>query len=107
MFAVLTQELYNARTQLVVTAECPPHLLFKRPGDAPILDLEDLQFETAVEGSRLRTDLMSDGSVAPLGQASRSLVSATMQQSGLTEKFAFARAVSRLYELTSPRRGAL
>ncbi|BDA42478.1 probable AFG1-like ATPase [Coccomyxa sp. Obi] len=106
-FITLVDELYNARTQLVVSAECPPHLLFKRPGDAPILDLEDLQFETAVEGSRLRTDLMSDGGVAPLGQSSRSLVSATMQQSGLTEKFAFARAVSRLYELTSPRRGAL
>lgn len=53
-------------------------------------------------GSRLRTDLMSDGGVAPLGKASRSLGSATMQQSGLTERFAFARAVSRLYELTSP-----
>lgn len=53
-------------------------------------------------GSRLRRDLMSDGSVAPLGDSSRSLGSATMQQSGLTEKFAFARAVSRLYELTSP-----
>ncbi len=34
----------------MVSAECPPHLLFKRPGDAPILDLEALQFETAVEG---------------------------------------------------------
>ncbi|EIE20923.1 hypothetical protein COCSUDRAFT_57467 [Coccomyxa subellipsoidea C-169] len=101
-FISLVDELYNARTQLIVSAECAPHLLFKRPGDAPILDLESLQFETAVEGSRLRRDLMSDGSVAPLGDSSRSLGSATMQQSGLTEKFAFARAVSRLYELTSP-----
>jgi len=37
----------------VLSAACPPQLLFKRPGDAPILDLESLQFETAVEGDPL------------------------------------------------------
>ena len=49
-FICLLDELYNARTQLVMSAASPPHLLFQRPGDVPILDLEGLQFETAVEG---------------------------------------------------------
>ena len=49
-FISLLDELYNARTQLVISAAAPPHALFQRPGDVPILDLEGLQFETAVEG---------------------------------------------------------
>ena len=49
-FISLLDELYNARTQLIMSAASPPHLLFQRPGDVPILDLEGLQFETAVEG---------------------------------------------------------
>ena len=49
-FISLLDELYNARTRLIVSAASPPHLLFQKPGDVPILDLESLQFETAVEG---------------------------------------------------------
>ena len=48
---------------------------------------------------------MADGSVAPLAAASASLVSATVQQSGQSEQFAFWRAVSRLFELTHPSFG--
>ena len=43
---------------------------------------------------------MADGSVAPVASSSASLAALNASQSGLTEAFAFARAVSRLYELT-------
>lgn len=65
--------------------------------------VHDVKWVVCTAGSKLRTNLMSDGGVAPLAGSSQSLASATRQQSGMTEKFAFARAVSRLYELTSPR----
>ena len=50
-FISLLDELYNARSRLIVSAASLPHLLFQKPGDVPILDLESLQFETAVEGT--------------------------------------------------------
>ena len=53
-FISLLDELYNARTRLIVSAASPPHLLFQRSGDVPILDLElleSIQTETAVEGA--------------------------------------------------------
>jgi hypothetical protein len=50
---------------LVITAAAPPDMLFSDVSD-PILDLEQIQFESAVEGSKLRRDLMSDGGVSPV-----------------------------------------
>ncbi len=52
-------------------------------------------------GSRLRRDLLADGSVAPVAASSASAAALSQQQSGLTESFAFRRAVSRLFELTA------
>lgn len=50
-FITLIDELYNARVLLVCTAALPPDQLFAgAEGDEPILDLEGLQFEGAVEG---------------------------------------------------------
>lgn len=51
-FITLVDELYNANTPLVISADAPPMLLFSKPGDTPVLDvnLEDLQFETGVSG---------------------------------------------------------
>ena len=48
-----------------------------------------------VAGAKLRRDLMGHGSVGALD-----LNAAKSQHSGLAEQFAFARAVSRLFELT-------
>ena len=46
-------ELYNARTRLVCLAACPPDALFGSVvNEEPLLDLEGLQFETAVEGEQ-------------------------------------------------------
>lgn len=58
-------------------------------------------------GSRLRRDLLADGSVAPVAASSASAVALSRQQSGLTEQFAFARAISRLYELTTMKPRAM
>lgn len=50
-FITLLDELYNCRTRLVCSAEVPPDDLFSMtPDEQPLLDLESLQFETAVEG---------------------------------------------------------
>lgn len=52
-FITLVDELYNARVRLVCTAACAPDALFtgaEGPGEEAILDLESLQFETAVQG---------------------------------------------------------
>ena len=52
-FITLVDELYNARTRLVCTAEALPEQLFAGAADdAPVVDLESLQFEGAVEGGR-------------------------------------------------------
>jgi hypothetical protein len=53
-------------------------------------------------GSKLRTDLMSDGGVAPVASSTQAAAEAAALLGGAEEKFAFARAVSRLYEMQSP-----
>jgi predicted ATPase len=60
------------------------------------------QFETAVEGSRLRRDLTADGGVAPVAATAAEAAAAARRLGGEEERFAFARAVSRLYEMQTP-----
>jgi hypothetical protein len=52
-FITLIDELYNGRCLLVCSAACPPDQLFAAADgkEEPIIDLEGLQFETAVEGT--------------------------------------------------------
>lgn len=102
-FITLVDELYNHGVRAVVTASDDPDALFSGTAtDAPILDLESLQFETAVEGSRLRRDLTKEASVAPVVTNQEEKAKAQAAFGGMEEKFAFARAVSRLYEMQSP-----
>jgi len=61
-----------------------------------------VQFETAVEGSRLRRNLMADGGVAPVAATPQAALAAAQALGGAEEQFAFARAVSRLWEMQSP-----
>ena len=50
-FITLIDELYNNRVRLVCSADSPPDLLFAgNIHEEPIIDLEQLQFEAAVEG---------------------------------------------------------
>lgn len=60
-----------------------------------------LQFEGAVEGSKLRRNLMADGSVAPVAATTSAVVEAKAHLGGMEEQFAFARAVSRIKEMAS------
>ncbi|KAL4438248.1 hypothetical protein ABPG77_010609 [Micractinium sp. CCAP 211/92] len=102
-FITLIDELYNHRARLVCTAAAAPDQLFSgTEGEEPIIDLEALQFETAVEGSRLRRNLMADGGVAPVAATAAEAAAAAQCLGGVEERFAFARAVSRLYEMQSP-----
>ncbi len=49
-FITLVDQLYNAGTPLIVSADALPMDLFSKTEDTPVLDLEGLQFETAVSG---------------------------------------------------------
>jgi predicted ATPase len=68
--------------------------------EEPLVDLKGLQFEGAVEGAKLRRDLSKDlskeGGVAPVAVTAKRIGAL----GGEEERFAFARAVSRLYEMT-------
>ncbi len=54
-----------------------------------------------MEGSKLRTDLTADGSVAPVAASATEAAAAARRLGGEEERFAFARAVSRLHEMQS------
>ncbi len=56
-----------------------------------------------IAGTKLRRDLLAQGSVGALEETNAALSAARSQHSGITEQFAFARAVSRLYELTQEK----
>ncbi|GAB4817182.1 hypothetical protein N2152v2_004228 [Parachlorella kessleri] len=102
-FITLVDELYNHRVRLVCSAEVPPDELFTGAhNEEPIIDMESLQFETAVEGSRLRRNLMADGGVAPVAATPQAALATAQALGGAEERFAFARAVSRLWEMQSP-----
>jgi predicted ATPase len=128
-FITLVDELYNAGRTLVVSAAAAPEALFRGAGgggggkagkggavaggagagaegpedlagdEEPILDLEQLMFETAAEDARLRRDVTASGGVAPVASSDRARAAAAAVLGGEEERFAFARAVSRIHEM--------
>lgn len=62
-----------------------------------------VQDPTCIAGTKLRRDLLAHGDVGVLEANNAALSAAKSQHSGITEQFAFARAVSRLFELTQER----
>jgi len=52
-------------------------------------------------GTRLRRDTLAEGGVAPVAASEADARAAAAALGGAEERFAFARAVSRLYEMQS------
>jgi len=92
-FITLVDELYNHRVRLICSADVEIDSLFDDVANLDIShDLENMAFETEVEGNKSRFDLTKEASVAA---SNRSMDNYT----GEDEKFAFSRAASRLHEM--------
>ncbi|KAL8130468.1 hypothetical protein V2J09_019623 [Rumex salicifolius] len=97
-FITLIDELYNHHCCLFCTAACSIEDLFKGTEEGSLFDLESFQFETEMEGGKLRRDVLAEGHVGTGGSPS-AIISIL---SGKEEMFAFKRAVSRLIEMQTP-----
>ncbi|KAK3212301.1 hypothetical protein Dsin_017007 [Dipteronia sinensis] len=97
-FITLVDELYNHHCCLFCSAAASIDDLFQGTEEGTLFDLESFQFETEMEGTKLRRDVLSEGSVSS-GGAPSGIVS---MLSGQEEMFAFRRAVSRLIEMQTP-----
>lgn len=95
----LVDELYLHQVHLICTAEVAPEHLFTNAAGGHQIDLEQLQFESAAEGGRLRRDVMARGGVAPVAASKGQAVQLQARLGGLEEQFAFQRAASRLAEM--------
>lgn len=97
-FITLVDELYNHHCRLVCSAASSIEDLFQGTEEGTLFDLESFQFETEIEGSKLRRDVLAEGSVRS-GGSTTGIISLL---SGQEEMFAFRRAVSRLIEMQTP-----
>ncbi|KAL9233878.1 hypothetical protein vseg_008814 [Gypsophila vaccaria] len=97
-FITLVDELYNRHCRLFCSAACSIDDLFQGTEEGRLFDLESFQFETEMEGSKLRRDVLAEGSVTTSDSA-KGIIS---MLSAEEEMFAFRRAVSRLIEMQTP-----
>ncbi|KAL3633573.1 hypothetical protein CASFOL_022335 [Castilleja foliolosa] len=97
-FITLIDELYNHHCCLYCSAAVSIDDLFQGTEDGTLFDLESFQFETEIEGTKLRRDVMAEGSVSS-GGTTTGIISILSAQE---EMFAFRRAVSRLIEMQTP-----
>lgn len=97
-FITLIDELYNHHCCLYCSAETSVEDLFQGTEEGTLFDLESFQFETEIEGTKLRRDVLAEGNVSSGGAPS----GITSMLSGQEEMFAFRRAVSRLIEMQTP-----
>uniref|UniRef100_M1BTX9 Atpase n2b n=1 Tax=Solanum tuberosum TaxID=4113 RepID=M1BTX9_SOLTU len=89
-FITLIDELYNHHCCLYCSAETSVEDLFQGTAEGTLFDLESFQFETEIEGTKLRRDVLAEGNVSSGGAPS----GITTMLSGQEEMFAFRRAVS-------------
>ncbi|CAN1169239.1 AFG1-like ATPase [Linum perenne] len=97
-FITLVDELYNHHCCLVCSASASIEDLFHGTEEGTLFDLESFQFETDIEGGKLRRDVLAEGKLGDRGAPS-TIIS---MMSGREESFAFRRAVSRLIEMQTP-----
>ncbi|KAL7164249.1 hypothetical protein ACSBR2_040206 [Camellia fascicularis] len=97
-FITLIDELYNHHCSLFCSAAASIDDLFQGTEEGTLFDLESFQFETEIEGGKLRRDVLAEGNVSS-GGAPAGIIS---MLSGEEEMFAFRRAVSRLIEMQTP-----
>ncbi|KAK9079481.1 hypothetical protein SSX86_001153 [Deinandra increscens subsp. villosa] len=104
-FIILIDELYNHHCCLYCSAASSIDELFQGTEEGTLFDLERrvlsysyFQFETEAEGSKLRRDVLAEGSIGS-GSGPAGIIS---MLSGKEEMFAFRRAVSRLIEMQTP-----
>ncbi|KAI3706822.1 hypothetical protein L6452_24811 [Arctium lappa] len=97
-FIILIDELYNHHCCLYCSAASSIDELFQGTEEGMLFDLESFQFETEVEGSKLRRDVLAEGNIGSGGAPA----GITSMLSGKEEMFAFRRAVSRLIEMQTP-----
>ncbi|XP_021853959.1 uncharacterized protein [Spinacia oleracea] len=97
-FITLIDELYNHHCRLYCSAACSIDDLFQGTEEGTLFDMESFQFETEMEGSKLRRDVLAEGSTSSGGSPS-GIISLL---SGQEEMFAFRRAISRLIEMQTP-----
>eukprot|EP01018_Ginkgo_biloba_P021069 Gb_14272 [translate_table: standard] len=101
-FITLVDELYNHHCHVICTAATSIDELFLGTDEGALFDLESFQFETEMEGAKLRRDVLSPGNVAPIASTNEERASIQSLLSGREEMFAFRRAVSRLIEMQTP-----
>ncbi|KAK9279281.1 hypothetical protein L1049_012960 [Liquidambar formosana] len=97
-FITLIDELYNHHCCLFCSAAASIDDLFQGTEEGTLFDLESFQFETEIEGGKLRRNVLAEGNVGS-GGAPAGIIS---MLSGQEEIFAFRRAVSRLIEMQTP-----
>ncbi|KAK6129532.1 hypothetical protein DH2020_036765 [Rehmannia glutinosa] len=94
-FITLIDELYNHHCCLYCSAAASVDDLFQGTEEGTLFDLESFQFETEIEGSKLRRDVLAEGTVSSEGSTTGIISLLSSQE----EMFAFQRAVSRLIEM--------
>ncbi|PIN23983.1 putative ATPase [Handroanthus impetiginosus] len=97
-FITLIDELYNHHCRLYCSAAASIDNLFQGTEEGTLFDLESFQFETETEGTKLRRDVLAEGSTSSQG-TTEGIISVLSSQE---EMFAFKRAVSRLIEMQTP-----
>ncbi|XP_052208974.1 uncharacterized protein C115.02c isoform X2 [Diospyros lotus] len=93
-FITLIDELYNHHCALFCTAATSIDDLFQGTEEGALFDLESFQFETEIEGGKLRRDVLAGGDVSS-GGAPAGIIS---MLSGHEEMFAFRRAVESSFK---------
>ncbi|XP_074278886.1 uncharacterized protein LOC141602565 [Silene latifolia] len=97
-FITLIDEVYNRHCRLFCSAASSIDDLFQGTEEGTLFDLESFQFETEMEGSKLRRDVLAEGSVTSSDSSSGIISLLTAEE----EMFAFRRAASRLIEMQTP-----